>query len=155
MVFHTTFRDFATCQITSEIVHNSLSGSGECERTPYRVAVVFRRRHFRAKPAFTRDSQQQLPMSTTAFEDSESLGEAWHAVGGFGNSLAALANGQMLMLLQNNPEFALRCARSPPEFFFGPTKELLHEVALQLRAAWIRQRWQRVQLATQRCFLCA
>ena len=120
----------------------------------YRVAVVFRRRHFRSQPAFTRDSQQQLPMSTTAFEDSESLGEAWHAVGSFGNSLAALANGQMLMLLQNNPEVALRCARSPPEFFFGPTKELLHEVALQLRAAWIRQRWQRAARKAALLSLC-
>ena len=45
-------------------------------------------------------------MATTAFEDSESLGEAWHAVGGYGNMLEALANGHMRMLLQTNPEFA-------------------------------------------------
>ena len=50
-----------------------------------------------------------------------------------------VAHGHMLTPLQNNPEFALRCARSPPEFFFGPTKDLLREVALQLRAAWIRE----------------
>ena len=29
-----------------------------------------------------RDRQEQQPMVTTAFEDSESLGAAWHAVGG-------------------------------------------------------------------------
>ena len=93
-------------------------------------------------------------MSTTAFEDVESLGEAWQAVGGFGNSLAALANGHMLTPLQNNPEFALRCARSPPEFFFGPTKEILHEVALQLHAVWIRERWQHAARKAALLSLC-
>ena len=71
-------------------------------------------------------------MATTAFEDLESLGEAWHAVGGYGNSHEALANDHMLILLQNHPAFALRCARSPFELFFGPTRELLREVALHL-----------------------
>ena len=94
-------------------------------------------------------------MSTTAFEDVESLGEAWHAVGGFGNSLAALANGHMLTLLQNNPEFALRCAHSPPEFFFGPTKEILHEVALPSSMLFGSERGGSAQHGKQRCFLCA
>ena len=82
-------------------------------------------------------------MATTAFEDLESLGEAWHAVGGYGNSHEALVNGHMLILLQNHSAFALRCARSPSELFFGPTRELLLEVALQLRTAWIKERWRR------------
>ena len=82
-------------------------------------------------------------MATTAFEDLESLGEAWHAVGGYGNSHEALANDHMLILLQNHPAFALRYARSPSELFFGPTRELLREVALHLHATWIRERWRR------------
>ena len=97
--------------------------------------------------------QQQTTMATTAFEDSESLGEAWHAVGGY-SGLEALADGHMLMLLQTNPEFVLRCARSPPEFFFGPTKEMLREVVLRLRAAWIRERWRRAARKAALLSLC-
>ena len=71
-------------------------------------------------------------------------------VGGYGNSHEALANDHMLILLQNHPAFALRCARSPFELFFGPTRELLREVALHLHATWIRERWRRPTCCSQK-----
>ena len=103
--------------------------------------------------AATDSNSEQQSMATTAFEDSESLGEAWHAVGGYGG-LEALADGHMLMLLQTNPEFALRCARSPPDFFFGPTRGMLRDVALQLRGVWIKERWQRAARKAALLSLC-
>ena len=45
------------------------------------------------------------------------------------------------------PIQSLRCdvrARRPiADFFFGPTRGMLRDVALQLRGVWIKERWQR------------
>ena len=65
------------------------------------------------------------------FADTEELGDAWHAVGGYDR---VWTSNKMDALLISNPLFATRSAASAEALFFGPTRELLRTRALTHRA---------------------
>ena len=64
------------------------------------------------------------------FADTEELGDAWHAVGGYDR---VWTSNEMDALLISNPLFATRSAASAEALFFGPTRELLRTKALTHR----------------------
>ena len=66
------------------------------------------------------------------FEDSEALGDAWHAIGAY--HAAPPIDEEMEALLRAHPAFASRCVATPSSFFFGPVRELLRWKAVQPRA---------------------
>ena len=61
------------------------------------------------------------------FTDGEELGDAWHAIAGFGR---VWTSNEVDALLLANPLLAFRCAASTEALFFGPTRELLRTRAL-------------------------
>ena len=66
-------------------------------------------------------------MGAASFSNSQELGEAWHSLIGFGE--AEMDATQVEAVLAANPVFKARILITPPEFFFGPAKELLLTMA--------------------------
>ena len=65
--------------------------------------------------------------AASPFTDGEELGDAWHAIAGFGR---VWTSNEVDALLLANPLLAFRCAASTEALFFGPTRELLRTRAL-------------------------
>lgn len=74
------------------------------------------------------DDEEEAP-SATPFAEGEELGDAWHAIYGFG---AAPTEAEVRGFLQANPAFLDRVVASESALFIGPVKETLQKVALEM-----------------------
>ena len=96
-----------------------------------------------AAPAAAAAAAAATP-AAVGYSDFEEFNDAWHTHCGYHPGLRT--HEEMLAVLNSNSwrlRFALRCAATPEEFFFGPAKEALRAASLRIRVTLLLQRFRR------------